>query len=317
MSFRREYGGPSYRHWVVEYCLKKGKSPFSSFEPVRFDLDSLDLGASLGNLQQIHRQKIFLKRFTPDELMKIIKKVGLTDHLDSMGFQNCFIEVDQDDTYINYLKLYYSSKTPDNLLLDLRVSETRFTPKKELIEMGFDNKTYDMVVIEWLSAQNPKQSFERNKPQLPGQKRPGLGILKYCFDMMYIVAREVIKDGFMDVPDHMHGAIMYSKKFKFYNPVHEGILQAILRDLGKYSMLDISWGMLTGTVFDEKKGEPQAYDPSEQIFYVSERLRRHYNSRAYRSIFNKYFKKKRYRFDYNEMVRKRDLILKKKPMVDI
>ncbi|MBN1534992.1 MAG: hypothetical protein JXA20_20155 [Spirochaetes bacterium] len=297
--------------------MKKGKSPFSSFEPVRFDLDSLDLGASLGNLPQIHRQKIFLKRFTPDELMKIIRKVGLSDHLDSMGFHNCIIDVDQDESYINYLKLYYSDKSPDNLLLDLRVSETKFTPKKELLEMGFENKTYDMVVIEWLSAQNPKSRFDQNKPQLPGQRRPGLGILKYCFDMMYIVAREVIKDGFMDIPDHMHGAIMYSKKFKFYNPVHEAILQAILRDLSDHSMLDISWGMLTDTVYDEKKGESQAYDPSEQIFYVSERLRRHFNSKAYRSIFSRYYKKKRYRLDYDEMVRKRDRLLKTKQIVDI
>ncbi len=297
--------------------MKKKKSLFNSFDKMDFDLGSADVGANLGNTQLMHGEKMFLKRFKPADLMEIIGKVGLLNHLENVGFSDCVIDVDIDENYVNHLKLYTEKKKPEHLLLDLRVSESKFTPKKEMLEMGFDNLAYDMIVIEWLSAQNPTHSFSKDKPQLPGQKRPGLGILKYCFDMMYIVAKEITKDGFMDVPDHMHGAVMYSKKFKFYNPVHEAILQAILRDLKNYSMLDISWGMITGTVINETKMELQVYDPSEQIFYVSERLRRHFNSRAYRGLFNKYYKKHRFRFNYDEMVVKREEMLKKKSLIDL
>jgi hypothetical protein len=135
--------------------------------------------------------------------------------------------------------------------------------------------------------------------------------------MMYVVAREVIKDGFLDIPDHMHGAIMYSKKFKFFNPIHEGILRAIMRDLGTYSLSDISWGFITQTIIDEYKNEPQAYAPSEQVFYVSERMREYFHSKKYVSVYNKYFRRKHFRFEYDEMVKRRDIMLKKKSIVDL
>lgn len=308
-------------HKILTDAVKKRwplkNREYKSFDPIKIDFDQLDLGANLGNIQQIQKGKYFLKRFTSDDLMRIMIDVGLVDHLSSMGFEDFKIDVDVDETYINYFKVYSGEKSFENLLLDLRVSESKFTPKQKLIEMGFESKTYDMIVIEWLSAQNPKNRFPDNKPQLPGQKKPGLGILKYCFDMMYIVAKEVIKDGFMDIPDHMHGAVMYSKKFKFFNPMHEAILQAILRDLKEYTMLDISWGMITGTIIEKYKKQPQVYDPSEQIYYVSERLKRHFNSRKYRSIFNNYYKKKRYQFNYEEMLAKKKEILKKMPIVDL
>ena len=305
--------------------MKKSKKSrlFKSFEPVgmdnifNVDLGQEDLGGSLGNLGHISKTKLFLNRYDADEMMKLLDTIGLIDHLMNKGIKDFDLEIDIDETMINYFRLYYKKKSPDNLLLDLRVSESKFTPKKELLEMGFEQLTYDMVIIEWLSAQNPLSKFDNNKPQLPGQKKPGLGILKYCFDMMYHVAKEVIKDGFLDIPDHMHGAIMYSKKFKFFNPIHEAILKAIKRDLGDYSMLDVSWGMLTGTVIEKYKKEPQTYDPSEQVFNVSDRIKRHYNSSKYKSMFNKYYKRKRYYFNFDEMVEKRAEILKNKDIVDL
>ncbi len=296
---------------------KKGKSSlFQSLQPVSMsdvlgkELSELDFSHDLGTLQGQTTEKRFLRTFTADGLFAIMKKVGLIEHLATAGLTDVFTTIDVDSTGVNYLKLYWQEAIPEKILLDLRLSESKFVPDRRFFTDNDPILTYDMVVIEWLSAQNPLRHFSNDKPQLPGQARPGLGVLRFCFDMMYIVAREVIKDGFLDIPDHFHGAVMYSKKFKFFDPAHEGVLRALMRDLKDYPLYDIAWGIMTGTVIEQYSDAPQPYAPSEQIFYVSERMRTYFRSARYRATFNKYYKRKKFRFDYDEMVRRRDEILK-------
>lgn len=298
---------------VVEKKFKNNLTRY--LEPTMIDV--FDIEESLLGIPGKRREKLFLRNFTRERLMDIMNKVMLVPHLNQLGFDKILVDIDVDESAVNYLKLYNDEISPENMLLDLRLSESKFIPEMRFYRDGTPQMTYDMIVIEWLSAQDPRHHFDSGKPQLPGQQRPGLGILKYCFEMMYVVAKAIIKDGFMDVPDHMHGAIMYSRKFKFFDPRHEGILQALVRDLKGHSLSDISWGMITQTIIDEYKNEPQVYDPSEQIFYVSSRLRSYYHSSIYKSTFKKYYKRKRYRFDYELMKERREKLLKSKNILDL
>jgi hypothetical protein len=279
------------------------------------EFGAIDLSRAIPDLSR-KREKLFLRNFTADDLYAIMKRVKLIDHLEAKGFDSLKVGIDVDDSYVHYLKLYYKNVDPNSILLDLRLSESRFVPDKKFFEDQTQH-VFDMIVIEWLSAQNPLHKFNGDKPQLPGQRKPGLGILNYCFEMMYVVAREIIKDGFLDIPDHMHGAIMYSKKFKFFDPTHEGILRAIMRDLSDYSLVDISWGIITKTIIEEYKNVPQEYAPSEQVFYVSDRMRDYFHSKKYLSVFNKYYKRKHYHFEYEEMLKLREAIIKAKKIEEL
>jgi len=303
---------------------KRGKSSlFPSLQPVDMsdvlgkEFSNIDIGQDLGTLHTSTAEKRFLRTYTAADLMSLVTKVGLEEHLSKQGLSGIFVTTDLDQNGVNYMKLYWKKEKPENILFDLRLSETKFVPDKRFFEDPEKVMAYDMILIEWLSAQNPLTQFDGGKPQLPGQSRPGLGVLRYCFDMMYIVAREVIKDGFLDIPDHFHGAVMYSKKFKFFDPAHEGVLRALMRDLKDYPLYDISWGIMTGTIIEEYKNEPQPYDPSEQIFYVSERMKSYFHSGKYRSTYNKYYRRKKFRFEYDLMVSKRDEILRTKDIREL
>ncbi len=291
--------------------LSKYLNPMDFSSSIEKEIGSIDFDATSLNPSR-RKEKLFLRNFTSDGLYTIMKKVGLVQHLEKKGFKGLTVDIDIDDAYIHYMKLY-CDKTPEPecLLIDLRLSESRFLPDKRFFE-DQQQAVYDMIVIEWLSAQDPRGVFRKDKPQLPGQGKPGLGVLNFCFEMMYIVAREVIKDGFLDIPEHMHGAIMYSRKFKFFDPAHEAIIRAIMRDLDGYSLSDISWGIMTQTIIEEHKNAPQVYAPSEQIFYVSDRMRDYYHSKKYLSVYNKYYRLKRYRFEYDEMVKRRQAFLASK-----
>ncbi len=294
--------------------LKALKSECSdSDDAFNLDMSDIDLSDTIESLPGLSGNKhLFLNRFNGENLFSMMKKIGLIDHLNSMGFEKLIIDIDVDENCISYMRLYWDEKIPAKQLIDLRVSESSFFPDKNT-----KTSPYNMIVIEWLSAKNPKNHFDNDKPQLPGQTNPGLGVLKYCFEMLYLMAKEVFKDGFLDIPDHMHGAIMYSKKFKFFDPAHEGIIRAMGRDLRKYSLSDISWGAITETIIDLETGKPAKYDPCEQIHYVSERMKKYFDSKDYRSVLMKYYEKKKYSFNYDEMLKRRELILQTKKIEDL
>jgi len=296
------------------------KAVLKYFEPVeignilRDDLSDENLGIDSGYFSRTPQKKRrFLNSYSESDMLAIVDRVGLSGHLRARGFARPIIELYVDDEQIHYFRLYDGVKTPENILIDLRITESRFLPDKRFFEEGRELSTLDMVVIEWLSMQDPRGGFTDDRPQLPGQMKPGLGALRYLIKMMYIVAEGVTKDGFLDVPDHMHGAVMYSRNFKFFDPAHEAVLRAILRDLRKYSLTDLSWGMITNTVIDTSTGKPQVYDPSEQIFPVSKRLRDYFKSKLYARRFDEVYKKKKYILDYERMESiRRDMLLRKK-----
>lgn len=301
---------------TVKFGLKGNK--LKSFKKADVFNSDVDLNSIDWTLQSItDSKKLFLGRFSENDMKNMIQSIGLLKHLESMGFSVIQIDIDRDENYINYFKLYWKDKTPENKLLDFRVSENTFIPHERFFEEGFEIETYNLILIEWLSAQNPLAVFDKNRPQLPGQSNPGLGILKYCFQLLYNVSSQVFKDGFLDIPNHMHCAIMYAQKFKFFDPVQEAILRAVMRDLKNYSLADISWGVITETIIDLHKNKPAVYDPVEQVHYVSNRMRNYFESKKYVTTFNKYYHKKRYCFNYEEMVRKREEILLTRKIEDL
>ncbi len=302
--------------------MKFKRKKLRDFREIKFNLfsggglGSIDFSDAFGGLIS-SKKNLYLGRFSVDDLTAIMDRVGITAYLESRGFGALGISISRDESRIHYMKLFSGEQKPENLLLDLRLAESKFMPDRKFFPQG-EPPVYDMVVIEWLSAQNSRSdSFDARRPQLPGQEKPGLGILKYCLDMMFIVAREITRDGFMDVPEHLHSAIMYSRRFKFFDPVKEGVLRALMRDLKNYSLSDLSWGMITHTIIDVYKEKPLVYVPSEQIFYVSRRMRDYFHSREYKRVFRKYYKIKKYRLDYEEMVKRRREILAKKKLADL
>lgn len=300
---------------VVKKFIEKHLSLKSNIDIRLDDIDFTETFESLPGLSG--SRKLFLGRFNEDELLEMMTKTGLTDHLNNLGFDKLLIDLDKDQNQIYYFRLYWREIKAEMLLIDLRLSETTFIPDKKFLPNAEEPHIYEMIVIEWLSAKNPMKQFDITRPQLPGQTSPGLGVMRFCFDLLYLMAKQVYKDGFLDIPDHMHGAMIYSKKFKFFDPVHEGILRAVMRDLSAYTLSDISWGVITSTIIERYKNEPAKYEPGEQIFYVSKRMKKYFNSKRYQSTFKKYYNRKRYYFDYEEMKKRREEILKTRRIEDL
>lgn len=260
----------------------------------------------------------FLNRYDVDEMVRILKKVGMVRQLAAKGYPDPVYDIFKDSQQIHYFRIFPDAKKdPSRVLVDLRLSEKRFIPDKLRVD-AYRDMLFDMFAVEWLQTQNPDAAaFTAERPQLPGQLRPGLGCLKYLLLMMKEVAPGITIDGFLDVPDHFHLAVMYSRSFLFFDPVMQGMVKAILRDTEGETLNDITWGAMTGTLIDRKSGEPFVYTPSNEMFPVSPRLNKYFSHRSYQRQAKDAFKGHKYVFDRTAMEKRRAEMLKKRDVSEL
>lgn len=246
---------------------------------------------------------LFLNRYTVGEIKEIMERTGLAAHLDSLSLPPLRLEIARDESRIHRFGVYCGASKASRLLIDLRLSEIVYRPGEKLLRRITGQDSFPMIAIEWLNLQNPFCRFTAERPRLPGQEHPGLGAVSYIFKMLEIFARDMNADGIMDVPESFHAAAMYSRSFRFVDPRHEGMLRALLRDLGDLALHELAWGFVCGAVIEETSGGPAVYEPAEQVFPVSDTLERYFASKQYGERVADEERARRYRFDRDWLAR--------------
>ena len=110
----------------------------------------------------------------------------------------------------------YSEPDHGELLMELRVSRgSRVVPGCQVL------------VVEWLLLQNPRAHFGPYRRPLPGQKHPGLGLLKEVFGWLVAMAEILELDGIYYVPSSYHVAIQSRRRVRFLEPEDEALIQSL------------------------------------------------------------------------------------------
>ena len=75
------------------------------------------------------------------------------------------------------------------------------------------------VRIEWMLLQNPCQEFSPERPRLPGQDYPGLGLGREIMEVLRVLGWRLRVAAF-DVNPHcyVHNAVLYARQFSFVEP---------------------------------------------------------------------------------------------------
>jgi hypothetical protein len=248
---------------------------------------------------------LFLDIYSPEAILEIMNRVELTTYLQRIGFIEPLLQIEKTDSGIHILKIHYDEPSPEHLIIEIRLSRIIYMPEERHISGIITERRFNVIAVEWLALQNPKLAFTGERPRLPGQGFPGLGCIQYIISFMEVFARDLGAEAIVDVPEQFHSAVIYSKRFKFMDPAREGMMRAVLRDLGSHSLNDLSWGFITGTIRNARTGERVTYEPSEQVLPISESLSRYFASREYLNRLE-YAEGNRYALDYERMVRKRE-----------
>ncbi len=216
----------------------------------------------------------------PDDVMDRLERAGIIAGLRDKGFSDPTLVLSCDEPADQRVMLFAGAATRDRLLLEARLHLCLFHPPR-VIGPITPESAFRMLIIHWLVLSDPDRPFPIDRPRLPGQQRPGLGLMSPCLLLLRGMARELLLDGVLDVPDHFHTALFYSRYLHFLDPEAEGTLLAIARDLRGAPLALSSEAIREGCLVDLSSGAPMPWRPAEQAMAVRGRLRAWFHSREY------------------------------------
>jgi hypothetical protein len=154
-----------------------------------------------------------------------------------------------------------------------------------------------MILVDWFLLQNPKKAFQGDLQALPQQRYPGLGLLRDMIPLILETARETDRAGVLDAPEHYHGALFYSRWFRFFNPTMEGKFLAMQRDLTGQPLHLISSAIGWDCLVNLAAGRHETWRPGEQILPLRQDLLDYFNHPRYLEQRDEAFLGNRYQLD--------------------
>ena len=262
----------------------------------------MDIGLSedelLYELAKINVSNLFLGHYSEEALWKIFTTCSITEHLQSLWFHELLMRIDAQDILEHRLCVYYDKKEPDHLLLELRVREGYFDQKKEIVP-GFKLDSIDLLMVDWLCLQNPLKDFSPERPRLPGQRHPGLGIVRKIVDLILRFANDFNKEGILNTPAYYHVAALYAQLFFFFDPTAQGRFLALMRDMDREDLLKVIYAIPDDCLIDARTGNKEKWAPGEQILPLSTRLKKYFGSTEYKAMVEEAYHSHAYKIDWD------------------
>jgi hypothetical protein len=225
----------------------------------------------------------FLGFYSLEGMKLALEKYGVVHELQRKGFLNLIYEFDTDDPFVHRLIIYNEKKTQKNMLIELVLKKYNV-----IIDMPFDTKyngrNYETIAIEWMCLQNPYGRFSKERPKMPGQDNPGLGIATKAVELLMIMAWRLNLFGLVNTPDHYHNAYLYSKIFYYLDPEYQARLMALARDLKKFPLDVAAWAIELGAVYDKAHNRSFKWFTGKQIVPLHKDLKTLFNSNEYHRI---------------------------------
>ena len=157
-----------------------------------------------------------------------------------------------------------------DLLLELRLHRDRRTLPGE-----------ELLAIDWLLLQNPRTSFSRARPALPGQAHPGLGMLRETMAALLLICDRLHLAGLIVTPSHFHIVVQARARMRFLDPRIEGLFRSFQRATSAVSLGEATRAASDGRVRDAATGEAVRWPPSAMILAETEALRERLDSPDY------------------------------------
>ncbi|HEX9190722.1 MAG TPA: hypothetical protein VF847_01410 [Candidatus Deferrimicrobiaceae bacterium] len=221
-------------------------------------------------------------RFDAAEVRARLTAAGLLRGLSALGYPDPTLSLSCADPADQRICLHAGEASRDRLLMEARLQLSLFHPRRPIGPFT-EESFFRMLVIHWLILSDPERGFTEARPRLPGQERPGLGLLNEMLSLLKMFSRELAVDGVLDVPDHFHTALFYSRAFRYLDPEAEGRFQAIVRDLAGVPLALASGAIREGCLVDRATGATVAWPVAEQVMAVRGPLRRYIRSGEYRA----------------------------------
>jgi len=213
----------------------------------------------------------FLGVYSRHGIELALEESGLMERLRQRGFMALRVAIDLDDPLGHTLRIL-AGETDPQVVVEMKLRVNR------KMESG-----QPLLSVEWLLIQNAGTSFNLFRPLLPGQKFPGLGLLRDTVAVLIVVCERMDLDGLVFTPTHFHLARMSQPMASFADPVYQARLSALLHAVRNLRLNEAARAVETGSVEDTATGEPVLWEPTPMVIPVARSLKDFYGSTEYES----------------------------------
>ena len=246
--------------------LVRGAAPSPDEDGELWSLSEEDIMGSLG---ETPRRTRLLDYFSPHGLELILEQSGIFDRLRAEGYRRPTLDFDVAHPLGQGLRVW-GEPEKGHLLIETRVLSER------LVIPGFD-----LLRIEWLLIQNPRARFPPERPPLPGQSHPGLGLLSEFMTLLALLAEQVQLDGLLFVASHYHLAAKGAKYLRFVRADEQAWFEAVDELVRELPLAQASQGIDDGTLVVDEAGAPVTWRPLYMAVPLSAALRERLESAEY------------------------------------
>lgn len=225
--------------------------------------DSEDLGLTLEDLMPGHgptQESRLLGYYSAQGLELALERHGFLDRLRAKGFKQPTLVCDFNDSTRQSVKVFGEPEQRE-LLVELVVHrERRAIPGFELLS------------VDWLLLQNPRERFGEQRPRLPGQQHPGLGLFEELVALLVVACERVGLAGIVVTPSQFHLAVQWQRRLRFIEPRAGARLRALRETLGGLSLAGASEALRDGRVVDRRSGVVCSYEAAPMVLPLSPEL---------------------------------------------
>ncbi|HJL40256.1 MAG TPA: hypothetical protein RMG48_03060 [Myxococcales bacterium LLY-WYZ-16_1] len=291
-------GGYSSSAWVAHYnharfllsgsarvteLRGRGNALEKSFERVARALDERDLRGDVldlsiderdlfGQLSAQPRAHRFLDYYSDEGVRIALERYGIYQALRERGFSNLETHLDASNPERQVIAVDGDKDDETHRLLEL-------VARKRLIEV--EGRRFSALHVEWLLLQDPTASFTLDRPRLPGQEHPGLGLVMVMTEMLKRACLRLSLAGITHRPAHYHNAQGAPQSFRFIDPADEGLRRAMGVVLSGLTIAEASRLVDEGHV-KLADGTPVRWEVKEHVLPLDPELQAIFRSEDYR-----------------------------------
>jgi hypothetical protein len=231
-----------------------------------------------------------MNRYDAAALRTMFAEAGTLAILERKGFDHLEVTVDCAGRALPHTLLIGQKHGARHVLLEAILGEAVVGPEV-FARQGFAiERPIELMAVYWLREEDPTAAFTPERPALPLQRYPGLGVLRSAFRVVVRIANELGKDGVASSPKFFHDAVIFfrSRLFLFLDGEEQGRFEALLRDLRSLPLGNASLAILMGWVRDAS-GVAAQWTPSFQVFPLRPELTAYLHSPGYAELVERSF----------------------------
>lgn len=181
----------------------------------------------------------FLGYYSAEGIELGLHHYGVLGQIRRLGYENLHVLID-------------STGAGERFRLMGRAGEGEHAEEQLLVEAVLGRERLPggatVLYVHWLTLRHPLGRFSGDRPRLPGQEQPGLGLAREASELLERIAERLGLAGVALRPAYFHVAYACRARFRFADPARQGRFEALIRDLSAIPLLEATIALSEGRV---------------------------------------------------------------------